>query len=184
VSKVAAEGLPFDTVNGLPLHPLVVHAAVVLLPLSAIGLIVIAFVPKWRRTYGWLVLLGLFVSVAASFLAKESGEQLAEQVGEPERHAELGDVMPLIAFALFVVAAVWLAAAWRVDRAAAAASTAGDGPAGRSILTTILAVVAVVAAVVAIVWMVLVGDSGAKAVWADASGVSPTPCATCAADPS
>lgn len=185
VGALGLEGLPFSTVNGLPLHPLIVHAAVVLLPLSAIGLIIIAFVPKWRRTYGWLVLLGLFISVGASFLAKETGEQLAEQVGEPERHAELGDVMPIIAFLLFAVAAVWLGVAWRTDKAAAAAAAANPGePAGQSVVTTVLAVVSVIAAIVAIVWMVLVGDSGAKAVWSDASGVSSTPCATCAAVPS
>jgi len=39
------------TINGLPLHPLLVHAVVVLLPLAAVGSIIIAVVPKWRRRY-------------------------------------------------------------------------------------------------------------------------------------
>jgi hypothetical protein len=43
---------PFDTVAGLPVHPLVVHAAVVLLPLSAIGLVTIILVPRWRASFG------------------------------------------------------------------------------------------------------------------------------------
>lgn len=182
LSALDSESSLFSSFNGLPLHPLVVHAAVVLLPLSAIGLIIIAFVPKWRRTYGWLVLLGLFMSVGASFLAKESGEQLAEQVGEPERHAELGDVMPIIAFVLFAVAAAWLGVAWWADRAAASAATDADQPPARSVLTTVLAIASVIVAIVAMVWIALVGDSGAKAVWSDATGSpagqSQTPAAT------
>ncbi len=31
----------FDTVNGLPVHPLVVHAVVVLLPLALLGTIAV-----------------------------------------------------------------------------------------------------------------------------------------------
>ena len=41
----------FDLINGLPVHPLVVHAVVVLLPLATLGLIAIAVRPAWRRTY-------------------------------------------------------------------------------------------------------------------------------------
>jgi hypothetical protein len=54
-----------DTFNGLPLHPLVVHAVVVLLPLSVVGAIVVALRPAWRQTYGWLV-AGLLVVAATS----------------------------------------------------------------------------------------------------------------------
>ncbi|GAA4243047.1 DUF2231 domain-containing protein [Dactylosporangium darangshiense] len=36
-----------DKINGLPVHPLVVHAAVALLPLAAIGVIAIAVRPAW-----------------------------------------------------------------------------------------------------------------------------------------
>lgn len=40
------------TLFGLPLHPLVVHAAVVLLPLAALGAIVIAVSERARKRYG------------------------------------------------------------------------------------------------------------------------------------
>ncbi|MCW2828706.1 MAG: hypothetical protein JWQ67_2322, partial [Marmoricola sp.] len=42
----------FDTFNGIPLHPLVVHAVVVLLPLAILGTIAIAVRPGWRGKYG------------------------------------------------------------------------------------------------------------------------------------
>jgi len=48
----------FDTIAGLPIHPLVVHAVVMLLPLSAIGLIACVLRPAWRQRFGILVVLG------------------------------------------------------------------------------------------------------------------------------
>ena len=44
---------------GLPLHPLVVHAVVVLLPLSALGLIACIVFGRLRRGYAGLALLGM-----------------------------------------------------------------------------------------------------------------------------
>ena len=44
-----------ETIGGIPLHPLVVHAVVVLIPLAALGVIAIALVPKWRSRFGILV---------------------------------------------------------------------------------------------------------------------------------
>ena len=41
----------FDTIAGLPLHPLIVHGAVVLLPLSALGLLGVIFLPRLRKAY-------------------------------------------------------------------------------------------------------------------------------------
>ena len=39
----------FDSIAGLPLHPLVVHFAVVLLPLAALVLVLLVGVPKWAE---------------------------------------------------------------------------------------------------------------------------------------
>jgi hypothetical protein len=83
----------FDTIGGLPVHPLAVHVAVVLLPLSAIALGVLIFVLKWRKTYFPLTLIGLSVSTVFTFIAKESGEQLEERVGSPRIHEDLGEIL-------------------------------------------------------------------------------------------
>lgn len=141
----------FDTITGLPLHPLVVHAVVVLLPLTAVGAVLVAIKPEWNHRYGWLVLLGAFVSMGASFVAKESGEQLASRVGFPETHVSIGSRLPFVAVALLVVVAVL----WARDRR----SETRDGV-GR-----LLAVLTVVVAVAAITAAVLAGHSGATAVW-------------------
>jgi len=57
----------FDTINGIPVHPLVVHAVVVLLPLAVFGAFAIVVGPGWRKQYGVLVVLtsGLATLVAA-----------------------------------------------------------------------------------------------------------------------
>ena len=45
-----------DTISGLPAHPLLVHVPVVLLPLAAVGVIVMLIRPAWHRRYRWAVL--------------------------------------------------------------------------------------------------------------------------------
>ena len=42
----------FDQINGLPVHVLVLHAAVVFVPLLALGAIVYALVGPWRPKIG------------------------------------------------------------------------------------------------------------------------------------
>ena len=46
-----SDGGAFALINGLPVHPLVVHLAVVMVPLAAIGLIVMAAWPKFSRRW-------------------------------------------------------------------------------------------------------------------------------------
>ncbi len=150
-------GGPFDLVNGIPVHPLVVHAAVVLIPLTALGLIMMAIWPRFSARHGWLVVASGVVAAVSSVAAKESGEVLEGRVGEPGYdHAELGDVMPLFAAVLLVVVVVL----WVIDRRAPA-----DGPTRRRGLRIAVAVVGVVVALANLFWVYRVGDSGAKSVW-------------------
>ncbi len=183
----------FQTFLGLPTHALVVHAAVVLVPLAALGLIAIVFIPRLRRSaVGWLVLLGLFVAVGAAFVAKESGEALAELIGEPQEHAEIGDLVPLIAGLMLVVGLVWFFLARRDDGRTGTSGT-GTGRA-RSLAATITGFAAVFLAVSTLVIVTLAGHSGAEAVWGGrmkaltASGASasasPSPSSSGSASPS
>lgn len=150
-------GGPFDLVNGIPVHPLVVHAAVVLIPLTALGLIMMAIWPRFSARHGWLVVASGVVAAVSSVAAKESGEMLEGRVGEPGYdHAELGDVMPLFAAVLLVMVVVL----WVIDRRAPA-----DGPTRGRGLRIAVAVVGVVVALANLFWVYRVGDSGAKSVW-------------------
>ena len=80
-----------DLVNGIPVHPLVVHAVVVLLPLAILGTIAVAVRPAWAVTYGWLVVSAAAVSTVLCPVATSSGEELEKRVGDPGAHAALGE---------------------------------------------------------------------------------------------
>ena len=95
----------FDSFGGLPLHPLVVHAVVVLLPLAVLGTIAIVVRPRWRAVYGPLVVGAALVSTALIPVATSSGESLEHQVGSPGEHAELGDQLIWFAIPLLVLSA-------------------------------------------------------------------------------
>lgn len=146
---------------GLPAHPLVVHAVVVLLPLAAVGLVVTAALPGARRPYAPLVLAAALVSVLAVGLATGSGEELEEQVDETEaveEHTERGDrVLP-----------------WAIGVAVVAAAVVASGPFHRRYpdlsarnVTAGLVVAALISGVGA-TWVVTdAGHTGAAATWED-----------------
>jgi cytochrome b involved in lipid metabolism/uncharacterized membrane protein len=159
----------FGFIAGLPMHPLVVHAAVVLLPLSAVTLIVLVFARPLRKSFGWVTIAGLIAGTGAAFVAKESGEALAAEIGLPANHALWGDILVPVSVALVVVAAVWLWLRNRADRAAT-----------RSVAATLTGGLAVILAVAATTITIMVGHSGAEAVWAG-SGVTDAPAPTSSA---
>lgn len=154
-SLLPLESGVFGSVAGLPVHPLVVHAAVVLLPLSAAALIALVFVPRWRKAFGWLTMAGLAVGTVAAYVAKESGEALAAEIGLPADHARWGDLLPVVAAMLFVAASAWF---W-LQRRASETST-------RSVSVLVTGIASVILATASIVLTVVVGHSGAQAVWA------------------
>ena len=159
----------FSSVAGLPLHPLVVHFAVVLLPLSALALVVLVLVPRWARRFGVVTVAGLAVGTAAAFIAKQSGEALAATVGEPATHAAWGDQLPVLALVLLVLAAGWLVLQLRT-------------PVGMRTPLSVRLVggLTALAALAVTVLTVLVGHSGAQAAWGDTLS---TPASTSVAVP-
>ena len=148
----------FDTINGLPIHPLVVHGVVVLLPLAILGTIAIAVRPAWRAKYGPLVVLIALVATVLVPVATQSGEAFEKRVGNPGEHAELGDQLLWFTLPLLVLAVVLVV----LDRYGTQRG-----------LTTVVAVLAVVAAAAAGVQVFRVGDSGARAAWGDRVSSAP-----------
>lgn len=139
---------------GLPLHPLVVHAATVLLPLSLLGLVVAVALPRFRSRLAGLAVLGLAAGAVAAWVAEESGESLADRVGVAQTHARYGEWVPVVAVLALIVGALW----WRLQR----------GPSIPNLppWSTRAAGAAVVAmAVITVGLTVLAGHSGAASVW-------------------
>ena len=148
---------PFDQIDGIPLHPLVVHAAIVLVPLACLGVIAMAIWPRFSRQYGWIVAAAAVAAAGASWMARLTGEKLAEQIGSPAfNHDQLGKLMPFFATALAIV----VVALWLIDRRAPE-----PGSAPRGGLRTAVAVLAVIVALASLVWVIRVGHSGSKSVW-------------------
>jgi uncharacterized membrane protein len=159
----------FDLINGIPVHPLVVHAVVVLLPLAIVGTIVVAVVPRWRTPYGPLVVAVALVATVLVPVASSSGEALERRVGDPGRHAALGDQLIWFAIPLLVLVAALVLLQRTRDRAGRRAPRdggAGSRVPGRALVLTVAAL-AVVAALANGVQVYRVGDSGAKAVWSE-----------------
>jgi uncharacterized membrane protein len=153
-----------DTIGGLPVHPLIVHAVVVLLPLAVLGTIAVAVRPAWRARYSGLNALVAVVATVLCPLATESGEALEERVGDPGAHAELGDQLLWFALPLAVLAvALW----WLQRRQPSVGATTPTPVWATARALTAVAVLAVVAALATGVQVYRVGESGAKAVWGD-----------------
>lgn len=172
MSSFANDSGIFDTVTGLPVHPLVVHVAVIILPLSALAFIGLVAIRRLRRGFGWLTVLGLLVGAGASFVAKESGEALAKRVGTPVQHANYGSILPAVAVALAILAFVWMivqrTSARAGSRTAAglpAATDAGGRRSGDSSAAKLFGGLGVLVALAVLGLTVLVGHSGAEAVW-------------------
>lgn len=168
----------FDSIGGLPVHPLVVHFAVVLLPLAALALVILVIVPRWADRFGWVTLAALAGGTAAAFVAKESGEALAAKVGEPAAHATYGDWLPPLAVALLVVAVGWFI----LHRRAAKAGR------GRTAGVIVAGALAAVLALGVTGLTVAVGHTGAQAAWGDiateSAAETPTSEATVSDSPS
>ncbi|MDO5697638.1 MAG: cytochrome b5-like heme/steroid binding domain-containing protein [Dermatophilus congolensis] len=144
---------PFDLILGLPVHPLVVHAVVVLLPLGALMVIALFVVKRWRRPMAWPTLAVLAVAAGSAVLASQSGEALEERVGDPGAHAEWGERLVIVSIVLLVVAALWLVLAARQRQS--------------SLASTVLGAVAVVMSIVALGLAGITGHSGSEAAWKD-----------------
>ena len=139
----------FDTITGLPLHPLVIHGVVVGVPLMAVVTILVAVRRNLRERYSWWVAGANSLLFLLTLVAKESGEALQEAKGGQLaiEHGQLGSVLPWFILVLAV------------------ASAAVAGTSRNRALGPIAVVVSILAAVASVYWTVRTGDAGARAVW-------------------
>jgi uncharacterized membrane protein len=142
------------TIHGLPAHPLLVHAVVILLPLTALAVVLHALWPAARRRLGAVTPLLAAVVLVLVPITMHAGNDLAQRFGDNaliQRHRQLADQLPPWSIGLFVVAVlVW---GWRRP------------PRWAHVL---VAAAAVVVAVGATVMLVRIGDAGARATWGGA----------------
>ena len=159
-----------DTILGLPAHPLIVHAVVVLVPLAAVLVGASAISARFRHWSRYATPLVALAGLAMVPLATATGEGLERSVPHSalvEQHAELADSLLPFMVAVTVVALVqrWL------DRrtVAATGAEAGDrprrSPSGQRAAVLVVTVVALLVSAGTLVQVGRIGHSGAKAVW-------------------
>ena len=153
--------------NGLPLHVWLVHFVVIVVPLTALCLVLATAWPAARRRLGIVTPLLALSALISIPLTTEAGEALEEQVNETalsEIHADLGeDLLPWV-IALFVVAL----AHWAWYRFFAGGGRFAHRVTSRSVrvAVTVLFIVAVAAVVIgSVVTVVIIGESGVRAAW-------------------
>lgn len=152
--KVYPEAVLPEEVWGLPLHPLVIHAVVVLVPLTAVGALLMALRPRFSKRFGVIVVIGAFLSAVSAFLAKESGENLAGTRPVSGEHVMAGDVVPLPVLGFAVLLTVF----WLFDRGV-------PGNRSRPVWLKALAVAVVIAAIACTYLVIRAGHTGALSVW-------------------
>jgi uncharacterized membrane protein len=153
--------LTLTTIAGLPAHVLLVHAVVVLAPLTALLEILCAVWPAARGRLVWLVLAFAVVTTALTPVTTEAGERLYDRERHHSAilttHADRGGWMIYFSVAMLVVAVVLAVVHWRESRSAKPGMTT----------SLVVAVLAIVVGAASIVQVVRIGDAGARSVWAN-----------------
>lgn len=158
----------FDQINGMPVHALVIHAAVVFVPLLALVAIVYAVVPRWRARVGWAAVLLAVAAPATAWVATQSGEALRDRLvangmsGPPlaviDDHMGFGTLTFYFSLGLGVVTLIMVFLTLRrSERPLPRAAELG------------LTVIMVVLAAISGYYVFKTGDSGAQAVWGTSS---------------
>lgn len=150
-----------DSIFGLPLHPLLVHATVVVVPAAALAVALSALWPRFRAWAGWLPLALSLGAVVLTPLSTSSGESLQKRVGDStliDEHSRLADLLIWWVVPLAVVAA----ALWFLHRRGTTSA----------LTRVVLPVLAVVVGIGTLVQVGLIGHSGATSVWKGGSSTA------------
>ncbi|MGZ5389092.1 MAG: DUF2231 domain-containing protein [Aeromicrobium sp.] len=158
-----------DTIFGLPMHPLIVHATVVVVPLSAAIVALAALWPRFRAWAGYLPLAVSALAVLLVPLSTSSGEELEGRVAETqliETHAGMAEGLLPWVVVLFVAALVMAFGRWR-ERSGKSESVS------RSIVAAVI-VAALIGSIGTLVQVGRIGHSGAKASWSEVDSAPKT----------
>ena len=161
-----------NSILGLPAHPLIVHAVVVLVPLAALLGGASAVSTRFRHWARYATPVVSLVALAMVPLASETGEGLERSVPHSalvEQHAELADSLLPLTVGVTAVALVqwWLHRRSLVVGDPPAGEGTGRGSSRQRTLSAAVAVVALLVSVGTLVQVGRIGHSGAKAVWSD-----------------
>jgi predicted membrane protein DUF2231 len=148
---------------GLPAHVFLVHIPVVLIPLGALGAVLMLW-PRLRPMIGWWVCGILVVAGVATQLAIESGKDLRHYVRESDlvrQHTRIGEnIRPWLLLLFLALVGVML-----LDRARQRRSETPSRRDPLAIFGVTLSVLSIVFAAMSVYWIYRIGHTGSKAVW-------------------
>ena len=155
-------------INGLPAHVLIVHAAVVFLPLATVLAVVYAWVPRWRWATRWPAVGFTAVALGAVMAAYFSGRSFLDsnpglkQSSAVTLHRERASVLfwVTIVFALLV-----FLAAWGLGGPSGLASGRFARARHAPVVEWSLMAMVTILAVASLAMVIGTGDAGARAVW-------------------
>jgi uncharacterized membrane protein len=155
----------FKEILGLPAHALIVHGAVVLVPLLALFAIVYAVLPRLRARVGWVAVILAVIGPVTTYVAKESGEELKqvliakqyppEIIDKVSEHQTYGGALFWYTLGLGVATLLLIFGTSRHRRARGLPAWVG----------LVLSGIVVVLGVITATYVYLTGDSGAHIVW-------------------
>lgn len=169
----------FEEILGIPAHPLLVHAAVVFVPLQILAALAYALVPFVRRYIVWFVVGIAVIAPITVFTAKLSGDAFRarkirigqasdELLARIDQHSSFGVRTLYASLILSVLMILMLFAQTRSRRGVGSppggAETSTPGK-GSMVLGIILTVAVLGAGATAGYFVFKTGDSGAKMVW-------------------
>ncbi|MGM0385825.1 MAG: hypothetical protein ACQERF_07600 [Actinomycetota bacterium] len=89
------------------MHAVLAFLTMVLVPVSALGLLVIMLAPRWRGRLGRAVLAGIALSAVVTLATGASGVLLARPSAVLEDHAGYGTTLQALVLALLAAALGW-----------------------------------------------------------------------------
>lgn len=179
---------PMTTILDLPLHPLAVHAPIILVALLVLLGAAYVLIPPLRQRVGWAAAILVLVSPASVYGSILSGQQFADYTypdGWPEAVQQHHDNAYWLLWTLVALIPVWFLFAG-LDRGRRAAllrngdapkpapsedgetaSTGSDDPAagGRKVIMFVFGLIALALLGLAAWWLFQTGHTGADMVW-------------------
>jgi uncharacterized membrane protein len=166
------EAVPvFEQFRGIPMHPLLVHAAVVFVPLQILATFAYILVARLRSKIEWLVLTLAILGPVAALLAKLSGDAFRRRlinrhIATPTllsniaNHSHYGNIALYCTIGLTVLTILFVVLTRNRMRAGPPANSSGAAAVG-----VVLTVAVLGAGLVTGYYVVRAGDAGAHMAW-------------------
>lgn len=154
-------------ISGLPLHVLVVHGTVVVVPLAAVCTVLSIVWPAARRRLGIVTPLIALVALIMVPITQQSGQWLMQRVDTTPAittHSNLGGtLLPWVTGVFIVAIAQWLWFRYKTTQADGMRRKLGT--AGIRIAAAIVVVLVLVLCGGTVIRVVEIGEAGSRAVW-------------------